>query len=189
MVKRPSRKNLADISAAYRSTPVYVVIASTLTMAVIGALAVWWAEPFVFPPIGATLFILFAFPLAQEANPRNVLGGHLVGLVTGIVALVIFGLVEVPPDTTDLDWTRLGAILLGLAVAISVLMGLRLLHIPSVATTLVVAMGLLSRPQDWAFMLLGVLVATAMAVAINRLTGIPHPFWHDPKAERAMGRD
>jgi len=188
-MRLPKRKNLADISAAYRSTPPDVVIASTLTMAAIGALAVWWAEPFVFPPIGATLFILFAFPLAQEANPRNVVGGHLIGLAAGIVALLIFGLVDVPPDTTDLDWNRLGAIVLSLAVAVSVLMGLRVLHIPAVATTLVVAMGLLSRPQDWAFMVIGVIVATALAVAINRLAGIPHPFWHDPKAERATGRN
>ncbi|MFM8527709.1 MAG: HPP family protein [bacterium] len=188
-MKLPARKSIADVSAAYRSTPIYVVIASTLTMAVVGALAVWRAEPFVFPPIGATLFILFAFPLAQEANPRNVIGGHLIGLATGIAALLIFGLVNVPPDTTDLDWHRLGAILVGLALAISVLMGLRVLHIPAVATTLVVAMGLLSRPEDWAVMLVGVLVATALAVGINRLVGIPHPFWHDPSAERATGRD
>lgn len=188
-MRLPKRKNLADVSSAYRSSPVYVVVSATLTMALIGALAVWRAEPFVFPPIGATLFILFAFPLAQEANPRNVIGGHMIGLVAGIAALLIFGLVNKPPDTTDLDWHRLGAIVLSLAVAISLLMGLRVLHIPAVATTLVVAMGLLARPQDWAFMAIGVLVATALAVGINRIVGIPHPFWHDPHAQRAAGRD
>ncbi len=188
-MRLPKRKNIADISSAYRSSPLYVVIASTLTMTAIGAIAVWGREPFIFPPIGATLFILFAFPLAQEANPRNVIGGHLIGLVAGIIALVVFSRVNVPPDATDLDWGRLGAIVLALALAISVLMGLRVLHIPSVATALVVAMGLLSRPQDWAFMFLGAVAATAIAVAINRIVGIPHPFWHDPSAERASGRD
>ena len=188
-MRLPKRKNLSDISAAYRSTPLYVVVAATSTMALIGMLAVWRAEPFVFPPIGATLFILFAFPLAQEANPRNVIGGHLIGLGAGIAALLAFGLVNEPPDTTDLDWHRLGAIVVSLAIAIGLLMGLRVLHIPSVATTLVVAMGLLARPQDWAFMAIGVIVATALAVAINRAAGLPHPFWHDPNAERAAGRD
>ena len=187
-MRLPQRKSLADISTAYRSSPPYVVIASTLTMAIIGAFSVWRAEPFVFPPLGATIFILFAFPLAQEANPRNVIGAHLIGLIAGIVALVVFGLVRVPPDTTDLDWHRLGAILLGLALAISVLMGLRVLHIPAVATALVVAMGLLSKPKDWEFMAIGVLVVVFLAVAINRLAGIPHPLWHDPEAERAAGR-
>ena len=184
----PKRKNIADISSAYRSSPIYVVVASTVTMAAIGAIAVWGREPFIFPPIGATLFILFAFPLAQEANPRNVIGGYLIGLIAGIIALVIFNRVNVPPDATDLDWGRLGAIVLAMAVSISVLMGLRVLHIPAVAAALVVSMGLLSRPQDWAFMFLGAVAATAIAVAINRIVGIPHPFWKNRDAERAMGR-
>lgn len=160
-----------------------MVVACFLTMAFIGVLAVWRREPFVFPPLGPTMFILFAFPLAEEANPRNVVGGHLAGLAAGIVALLVFGLVEVPPDITDLDWTRLGAILLALSLALGIIMGLRTLHVPGVATALVVAMGLLSRPEDWAFMLVGVLVVTAMAVAMNRTVGIPHPFWRSPPDE------
>jgi CBS-domain-containing membrane protein len=186
----PKRKNIADISSAYRSSPVYVVIASSLTMAVIGVLAVWGSEPFIFPPLGPTMFVLFAFPLAQEANPRNVVGAHLVGLLAGIAALLAFGLVDVPPDTTDLDWNRLGAILFALAVAIAVLMGLRILHIPGVATALVVAMGLLSQPEDWAFMLIGAVAVTVIAVTLNRVIGIPHPLWKsEPGAKRATGRD
>ena len=176
----PKRKNIADISSAYRSSPPYVVIASTLTMAIIGALAVWRSEPFIFPPLGPTMFLLFAFPLAQEANPRNAIGAHVVGLLAGIIALAVFGLVNVPTDTTDLDWNRLGAILVGLALAIAVLMGLRILHIPGVATALVVAMGLLSEPVDWAFMFVGAVAVVVIAVAMNRLVGIPHPIWRNP---------
>ena len=176
-MRLPRRKNLADIRSAYRSSPPYVVVASFLTMAFIGVLAVWRREPFVFPPLGATLYILFAFPMAQEAGPRNVVGGHLIGLLAGIAALLVFGLVAVPPDTTDLDWKRLGAILLGLSLALSVLLGLRVLHIPAVATALVVSMGLLAEPKDWAFMFAGAVLVTVIAVALNRAVGIPHPFW------------
>ena len=179
-VRLPRRKNIADITTAYRSSPPYVVVASLLTMAIVGVVAVWGGEPFIFPPLGPTMFILLAFPLAEEANPRNVIGAHLIGLVAGIVALLVFGLVDVAPDLTDLDWTRLGSILLGLALAIGLIMGLRTLHVPGVATALVVAMGLLSRPQDWAFMLIGVVTVTVIAVAINRIVGIPHPLWRGP---------
>ena len=182
-MRLPKRQNIADITTAYRSGAPYVVIASLLTMALVGILAVWRREPFVFPPLGATLFILFAFPLAQEANPRNVIGGHLVGLVAGILALVVFGLVSVPPDTTDLDWKRLGAILLGLGLAITLLMNLRTLHIPAVATALVVAMGLLSEPKDWAFMFIGAVAVTVIAVVMNRAVGIPHPLWKGRPAD------
>lgn len=176
-MRLPKRQNIADISASYRSSATYVVIASFLTMAIVGVFAVWRREPFVFPPLGATMFILFAFPLAQEANPRNVVGGHLLGLLAGIIALIAFGLVEVPPDTTDLDLKRLGAILLGLSLSIALISGFRTLHIPAVATALVVAMGLLSEPKDWAFMFIGAVAVTAVAVALNRAVGIPHPLW------------
>lgn len=187
-MRLPKRKNIADISTAYRSSPVYVTITATLALAMIGAFAVWRREPFVFPPLGPTIFILFAFPLAQEANPRNVIGAYLAGLIAGIVALLIFGLVDVPPDITDLSWNRLGAILLSLALAIALIMGFRLLHVPGVATALVVGMGLLSHPEDWLFMLVGVLAVTVLAVAINRIVGIPHPLWKSPDAERAIGK-
>jgi hypothetical protein len=42
---------------------------------------------------------------------------------------------------------------------------------------MVVAMGLLAAPADWAFMLLGAIVATLFAVGLNRAAGIPHPLW------------
>ncbi len=176
-MRLPKRKNLSDINSAYRSSAPYVVVCALITMTIVGIFAVWRKEPFVFPPLGATLFILFAFPLAQEANPRNVIGGHLLGLIAGIIALLIFGLVKVPPDTTDLDWDRLGSILLGLTLALSLLMGLRVLHIPAVATALVVAMGLLAEPKDWIFMFVGAVFVTVLAVVINRIVGIPHPLW------------
>ena len=160
-----------------------MVACAFLTMLIVGIFAVWGREPFVFPPLGATLYILFAFPMAQEANPRNVVGGHLLGLIAGIVALLAFGLVNVPPDTTDLDWRRLGAILIGLSLALSLLMGLRFLHIPAAATALVVAMGLLSEPKDWAFMFLGAVAVTVIAVVVNRVAGIPHPLWTSPPDE------
>ncbi len=179
-MRLPKRKNIADINTAYRSSPLYVVICSVLTMAIIGVFAVWAAEPFVFPSLAPTLFILFAFPLAQEANPRNAINAHLVGLLAGIAALLVFGLVGVPPDTTDLDWDRLGAILFALALALALIMGLRVLHIPGVATALIVAMGLLAAPADWAFMFVGVILVILIAVTINRVVGIPHPVWKGP---------
>lgn len=176
-MRLPRRKNIADIDPAYRSSPLYVVVASMLTMATIGVLAVWLAEPFVFPALAPTLFILFAFPMAQEANPKNAVSAHLIGLVAGIAALYLFGLVNVPPDTTDLDWHRLGAIIVSLGLALALIMGLRILHIPGVATALIVAMGLLAAPADWAFMFVGVILVIVTALVINRVAGIPHPVW------------
>lgn len=39
--------------------------------------------------IGATAFIVFAMPTSITARPRNVIGGHLVGLVCGSACALI----------------------------------------------------------------------------------------------------
>ena len=68
-MRLPRRKNIADISSAYRSSPPYVVIASLLTMGFIGVLAVWGSQPFIFTPLGPTMFVLFAFPWPRRQIP------------------------------------------------------------------------------------------------------------------------
>jgi hypothetical protein len=42
------------------------------------------------------------------------------------------------------------------------------LTLPGVATALVVAMGLISAPEDWVFMLVGAVAVTLIAVAVNQ---------------------
>ena len=39
--------------------------------------------------IGATSFIIFAMPKSIIANPKNVIGGHLVGLISGSLCALI----------------------------------------------------------------------------------------------------
>ncbi len=39
--------------------------------------------------IGATAFIVFAMPKSITANPKNVIGGHLVGLLSGCLCALI----------------------------------------------------------------------------------------------------
>ncbi|MFM9141182.1 MAG: ABC transporter permease, partial [Solirubrobacterales bacterium] len=55
-------------------------------------MATVFKKPLVVPPIGPTIFIVFAFPLAQEAQPRNVVCGHGIGILSGVIALAVFGL-------------------------------------------------------------------------------------------------
>lgn len=39
--------------------------------------------------IGATAFIIFAMPNSEAANPRRVIGGHIVGFISGTIFSVI----------------------------------------------------------------------------------------------------
>jgi CBS-domain-containing membrane protein len=46
-------------------------------------------HPVIIASIGATAFIVFAMPDSITAKPRNVVGGHLVGLFCGFLCALI----------------------------------------------------------------------------------------------------
>ena len=75
--------------------------------------------------MGATTFIVFAMPNAVSAHSRNVIGGHLVGLILGI----IFFFVEIP---------YFFEFPLIVGIAIFVMAALDVEHPPAVGTALAV---------------------------------------------------
>lgn len=77
--------------------------------------------------VGSTAFVVFGMPEAKTARPRNVLGGHLVGILSGYLAIWI-------PQTSLL------LTVLGYSLAISLCIFLMLLteteHPPAAGTAL-----------------------------------------------------
>ena len=58
-------------------------------------------EPFIFPSLGPTAFLLFYTPTLPAASPRNTLCGHAIGAAAGYLALVLFGLTDRGAGTRD----------------------------------------------------------------------------------------
>lgn len=177
-------QNIADISSQLRSPAAYVVITGTAMLFLLGLLATLVQKPLVVPPIGPTIFIVFAFPLAQEAQPRNVICGHGIGILAGVTALVVFGLLRIPPDIGDLGSDRLFAVTLAMALVLSALTLLRVLHVPAVATALLVALGLLRKPEDWLALTVAVMLVVGVGLVLARARSIPMPFWSRNEAPR-----
>ncbi len=170
-------QNIGDISEQFRSGRYYVFFFVTAGIAALGMLASLTGSPLVLPSVGATLFIVFAFPLAAGAEPRNVICSYLVGTASGIIGLAAFGLISVPADITHLGEGRVGATTVAVGLTVLMLRAFRLVHIPAIAGSLLVALGLLSDPADWLAQLVAVLVVTATALIINRTFGIAMPLW------------
>ena len=55
-------------------------------------------------------------------------------------------------------------------------------HPPAAATTLIISLGILRSPEEMAVLMLAVVFLTIQAFAINRLAGLPYPFWAAPSA-------
>ena len=68
----------------------YIFQSLLATFAIFVALLVFTVQhPVIIASIGATAFIVFAMPESITANPRGVIGGHLVGLLCGSLCALI----------------------------------------------------------------------------------------------------
>ncbi|MCE6999103.1 HPP family protein [Saccharothrix sp. S26] len=148
-----------------------------VSIAVPAALAVLTGQPLLFPSLGPTAYLLFATPTAASASPRNALAGHLIGVLAGAAGLAAFHLWHEPPALDHLTWPRAGAAALALTLTCGGMAWSGMPHPPAGATTLIVALGVLRAPLHLAEIMLGVVLLIAVAVLVNRLTGVPCPLW------------
>ena len=170
-----------DLSVPYRSGSGYILTMTVVATALLCALAVVASEPFLVPSIGPTIFIIFAFPLSEQAHPRNIILSTVIAILAGIASLALFGLVHVPPDLTDLSWMRAAALVVGIGLATAGISALRALHVPAIATAMIISAGLLDKPLDWLSVLIGVLFVTSIGLLINRAAGKPQALWWRPQ--------
>lgn len=155
----------------------YVFINSAVTIALLSVIAMVTGEPFVFPSLGPTAFLLFFSALSVSASPRNVFCGHLIGVLAGFTGLLIFGLQAVPADLDDINAARLGAVAFALSVTLAAMILLGVPHAPAGATTLIVALGLLRTPSQLMVLMFAVVILILQGLAINRLAGLSVPWW------------
>jgi len=75
----------ASIGTKFKKLWMYYILQSLLAAAVLFALVLVLGKDkmVTVSAMGATAFIVFAMPQSVSAQTRNVLGGHLVGLVSG----------------------------------------------------------------------------------------------------------
>lgn len=181
-----ARLRLPALTARHDSRLVLAVFATVngvVSIGVMAAAASVTGAPFVFPSLGPTAFLLFYTPLAPAASPRNTLAGHLAGVVFGYLSLVVFGLTEAGPAIAEgVTAGRVGAAALSLGLTSGAMVLLRTPHPPAGATTLIISLGVLREPAQLVVLMVAVLALVAQGLVINRLAGIPYPWWAPPTA-------
>jgi CBS-domain-containing membrane protein len=125
----------------------------------IGALAVASGIgplPLLIAPFGASCVLVFGAPASPFARPRNVIGGHVITALMGLLA------------TSMLGYGPVG-IAIGVGLAITAMMLTETVHPPAGANPIVVAL----THAGWPFLLAPVLIGAAMivmaSIAYNRL--------------------
>lgn len=176
-----ARFRLSALEQRHGSTPVlglFAFVNGCLSIALMSLVALLTGQPFIFPSLGPTAFLLFYTPTAPAASPRNTVLGHLIGATAGYVSLALFGLLEAGPAlSVGVSWGRVGAAALSLGLTAGLMVWLRVPHPPAGATTLIVSLGLITTIPELAVLMLGVVLLVCQGFAINRLAGIAYPVW------------
>ena len=87
-----SAKHVVDLKLRERGMLIHYILQSLLATfsLFIVLLILQLATPVIVAALGATAFVVFAMPKNVTAQPRNVIGGHLVGVISGGACAIIF---------------------------------------------------------------------------------------------------
>jgi len=154
----PPRPPLRQIAIAFAGAFIAISVIALATSAT--------HLPLVLGSFGASCVILFGFPDAPFAQPRNVIGGHFFGVAHGLVFLALFG-----PT-----WWSMA---LAVATSLALMQATRTVHPPAGSNPVIV---MLSAPV-WSFLFIPTLAGASALVAValvyhNKLKGRIYPkYW------------
>jgi CBS-domain-containing membrane protein len=176
-----ARLQVTHLLTRYSERPIWALfmfLNGFITIALLAAVAMLSRTPFVFPSLGPTAFLFFFTPRTPAASPRNTIYGHAIGIACGYAALWLFGLQDAPPAmATGVSVARIGAAALSLASTGALMILARSAHPPAGATTLIIGLGIVTRPFHLLVIEIAVAILTLQAIVINRLAGIDYPLW------------
>ena len=156
----------------------FMFINGFVTIGLLAGVAMLSHTPFIFPSLGPTAFLVFFTPISPTASPRHTVYGHAIGILCGYGALWVTGLADAPPAmVAGVDGARVVAAALSLASTGALMILLKAAHPPAGATTLIISLGIVSKPFYLLIIEVAVVLLALQAIVINRLAGLDYPFW------------
>jgi len=169
----------------------FMFVNGFLTIGLLSGVAMVFHTPWVFPSLGPTAFLFFVTPTAPSASPHHTIYGHAIGIICGYAALWLTGLTHAPPaPIAGVTEARVIAAALSLATTGALMILFKAAHPPAGATTLIISLGIISKPFYLLIMEVAVGILTIQAIAINRLAGLDYPIWaRRAEAQPDKGRE
>jgi CBS domain-containing membrane protein len=159
----------------------FVLCMGFVSIAILAGVQTISHTPFLFPSLGPTAILFFFHPMSPSASPRHALIGHAIGIVCGYGALLLVGLQHAGSEMgVNMSLRRLLAVALSLGATAFFMIVLKVAHAPAGATTLIISMGLITRPFYLLVLELAVILLCAQSFLFNRLAGLDYPLWAGP---------
>jgi len=125
----------------------------------VAVLALVYKMPMIVPSFGASAVLIYGVPEVPLAQPRNVIGGHIISAATGVTVYALCGL----------TWWSAA---LATALAIALMLVTRTAHPPGGATALGAVLGKVSVQYILTPVALGAVILVLIGLLINNLS--PH---------------
>lgn len=156
----------------------FSVIGCAISIGLMATVAYFSRSPFLFPSLGPTAFLFFSCPTERAASARNTIIGHTIGVLAGYFSLLVTGLTMAGPAlAVGVSSARIIAVALSLALTAALMILFRASHPPAGATTLMVSLGILSKPEQLEVVMVAVALLTLFALLFNRLAGLLSARW------------
>jgi len=133
---------------------VLILILSQLEALIKGSYAMTAEIALLAASFGASCVLVFAIPQSPLARPKNVIGGHLISTLVGLILLVSFG---ASPLTMAL----------GVGLAIALMQATETLHPPAGGDPLIVLLA--TGSVGWSFLITPILIGTVSIVIVGWL--------------------
>jgi CBS domain-containing membrane protein len=136
----------------------------------IAALAGWLLrQPLLFASLGPTAYELIETPHRKSARPWNIFAGHLAGIGAAWLALLLtHGWSAAPVSAAGVPAVRIGAATLAAASTVLLTLLLRASQPAAIATSLLIASGIMQTPRDTAAIAGAVVLIIAFGEPLRR---------------------
>jgi hypothetical protein len=143
---------------------------------IIGSISIFANIPFLIPSLGPTAYLQAVSPAHPSSKIYNVVVGHVIGLGSGIIGVLLMHALNAPVVTMDSSLTiaRLWAAVIALFLTVLLCLLFKADHPPAAATTLLVSLGLIKNLDHYTVLLVGVLIIGVIGEVFRliRLKGI-----------------
>jgi hypothetical protein len=160
-----------------------------LLFVVLGSIAWMSGQPFIFPSLGPSAFILAFERKGERTRTYRIVGSHLIGGVAGLLAWSLLAsgisLTATPPAFSPEGLRLATSATLSIVVTSWSMIATDTIHAPACATTLIVSLGLLSTPIQVGIIVASVTILVAfhagVVFAFKRVVGGSHPLYEEPR--------
>lgn len=158
-----------------------------LLFAVLGAIAWASGQPFIFPSLGPSAFILAFDRRSDRTQTYRIVGSHLIGGVAGLVAFTLLAdgvSITATPSAYSAEafWLAASAVL-SIVLTSWAMIATNTVHPPACATTLIVSLGLLSTPLQVGIIVVSIVILVefhaGVLLVFKRIVGDVHPRYRD----------